>query len=71
MTPAQFLKNLLPYSGALLGLYALVMEKATFHELTLPAAQGGLGMHGMMIFGLRSLLPCCRSLLPDALLPDA
>eukprot|EP00802_Teleaulax_amphioxeia_P013860 Tamp_13915.p1 GENE.Tamp_13915~~Tamp_13915.p1 ORF type:complete len:533 (+),score=76.79 Tamp_13915:22-1599(+) len=55
MTPAQFLKNLLPYSGALLGLYALVMEKATFHELTLPAAQGGLGMHGMMIFGLSGL----------------
>ena len=30
MTPAQFLLNLLPYSGSLLLIYALVMERDTF-----------------------------------------
>ena len=30
MTPAQFLLNLLPYSGSLLLIYALIMERDTF-----------------------------------------
>ena len=35
MTPAQFLLNLLPYSGSLLLIYALIMERDTFGFLCL------------------------------------
>jgi len=50
MTPAQFLLNLLPYSGSLLLIYALIMERDTFGALLKTQEDGGLGSTGLCIF---------------------
>lgn len=50
MTPAQFLLNLLPYSGMLLFSYAVLFEQETFVFLFTGAQGGGLGSQGMATF---------------------